>query len=81
MNISERSEMDIRKCTDFDMYSAAKEPSPFLLDITQTQESAPTGELLVDNEVALQAYHTMKQLPGEPANRYRTRMEDKIKVI
>ena len=29
----------------------------------------------------MQAYHTMKQQPGEPANRYRIRMEDKIKVM
>ena len=33
MNISERSEPEFKKCVDFDTYSAAKDPLPFLLDI------------------------------------------------
>ena len=33
MNISERREMKIRKCTNFDTFCAAKDPIPFLLDI------------------------------------------------
>ena len=33
MNISERSEVEIKKCTNFDTYSAAKDPLPLLLDI------------------------------------------------
>ena len=54
MNISERSEMEIRKCTDFDTFSAAKDPLPFLLDIIQKHQLAPTGDSVVDANVAMQ---------------------------
>ena len=81
MNISERSEVEVRKCMDFNTYSAAKDPLPFIIDIIQTHQLAPTGDHLVDSVVAMQAYHIMKQQPGEPANRYRIRMENKIKVM
>ena len=67
VNIIERSEREIRKCTDFDIYSAAYDPLPFILDIIQTPQLAPTGDPLIDSDVAMQAYHTMKQQPGEPA--------------
>ena len=73
--------MEIRQCTEFDIYSAAKDPLPYLLDIIQTYQLAPTGDPLVDADVAINACHTMTQLPGEPAHRYRIKMEDKIKVI
>ena len=61
MNISERSETEMRTCTDFDTYSAAKDPLPFILDIIQTHQISSTGDSLVDSDVAMQAYHTMKQ--------------------
>ena len=32
MNISERSEVEIKKCTEYDTNSAAKDPLPLLLD-------------------------------------------------
>ena len=43
-NISERSEMEIRKCTNFDTYSAVKDPLAFLLDIIQAHHLALTGD-------------------------------------
>ena len=36
---------------------------------------------MVDEDAAAQAYHTMKQNPGESTNKYRVRMEDAIKVM
>ena len=65
MNISERNEVEIKKLTDFDTYSAAKDPLPLLLDIIQTRLLAPTKDHLVDEDAAAQAYHTMKQKPSE----------------
>ena len=52
-----------------------------LLDIIQTHQLAPTGDPLVDEDAAIQAYHTMKQNPGESTNKYRVRMEDTLKVM
>ena len=49
--------------------------------IIQTHQLAPTGDPLVDEDAAAQAYHTMKQNPGESTNKYRVRMEDAIKVM
>ena len=36
---------------------------------------------MVNEDAAVQAYHTMKQMPGESTNKYRVRMEDAIKVM
>ena len=79
-NISKRSEMEIKKCTDFDTCSAAKDPLSFS-GYYSDASACSNGDLSVDADVAMQAYHTMKQLPCEPANKYRISMEDKIKVI
>ena len=54
----ERSDPELKKCVDFDTL-------PFLLDIIQTHQLAPTGDPLVDADYAAQSYHTMKQLSGE----------------
>ena len=35
MNISERSEVEVRKCMDFNTYSAAKDPLPFIISLLQ----------------------------------------------
>ena len=35
----------------------------------------------MDKDAAIQAYHTMKQNPGESTNKYRVRMEDTLKVM
>ena len=64
INISKRSEVEIKKCTDYDTYSEAKDPLPFLLDIIQSYQLAPTGDPLVNADAAVQAYHTMKQSSG-----------------
>ena len=68
-------------CSDYDTYSAATVILPFLLNIIQTHQHAPSEDHLVDGDIAMQAYHTMNQLFGEPANRYRVRMEYEIKVM
>ena len=68
MNISERSEVEVKKCANYGTYSAAKGPLPLLLDIIQTHQLAPTGDPLVDEDAAVQAYHTMKQMPNESTN-------------
>ena len=67
MNISEWSEVEIKKCTNF--------------EIIQTHQLAPTGDPLIDEDVAAQAYHTMKQNPAKSTNKYRVRMEDTLKVM
>ena len=36
---------------------------------------------MVDADFGMQTYYTVKQLPGEPASKYRISMEHKIKVI
>ena len=56
MNISESSELEIKKCTECDTYSGAKDPLPFPLDIIQSHQLAPTGDPLVDE---LQFKHIM----------------------
>ena len=77
-NISERSEVVIRKCTYYDSYSGAKDLLSLLLGIIQTNQLAPTGHPLVDEDVAVQAYHTIKQNLCESTNKYLIRMEDTI---
>ena len=57
MNIFLRSETDFKKCTDFNIYSAAKDPLLFLSDIVQTHGLAPTRDPLGDADTAVQAYH------------------------
>ena len=52
-----------------------------LLNIIQAYQHASAGDPLVDEDAAVQAYHTMKQNLGESTNRYRVRMEDAIKVL
>ena len=37
--------------------------------------------MLVDEDAAAQAYHTMQPNPGESTNKYRVRTEDAIKVM
>ena len=74
MNISERS-------VDFDTYSATKDPFPFLVDVIETRPLAPTGDPLVDTDSVVQYYHTMKQLTSESNNNYRTRMENKVRIL
>ena len=81
MNILGRSEVDIKECTDFDAYNAAKYPLPLILNIIRAHELALTADSLGDAGAAVQAYHTMKQMPRESTNKYRKRMEDTIKVI
>ena len=66
---------------DFDTYSAAKDSLPFLLGAIQTHQLAPTGDLLVNANFAVQSYHTMKQLFDDNTNKYRIRMEDKVGIF
>ena len=80
MNISERSEVEVKKCTDNDTYSAAKDPLPLLLHIIQTHQLAPTEDPLVDKDAAVQAYLTMKQNPGESTKKYRVRMKVQLRL-
>ena len=65
----------------FDTYIAAKNALTFILIIIQTHQLAPTGDPLVDADSAVQSYHTIKQLSGENTNKYRIRMEDKIRIL
>ena len=81
MNTLERSEIKIKKCTDYDTYSGCRDPLPFLLGIVQTHQLAPTGDSPVDEDDAVQAYYTMKQNLGEFMNKYQVRMGDTIKVM
>ena len=64
MSISERSEERIKKCTEYDTYSGAKDPLPLLLYIIQAHQLAPTGDPLVDEDAPVQVYQTMKQNPA-----------------
>ena len=73
--------LSLKKCANFDTYSAAKDPIPFLLDIIQSHQLAPAGDPLVDANSAVQSYHTMKQLLSESTNKYRIRMEDKVRIL
>ena len=66
---------------DFDTYSAVRDPLPFILDIIQTRQLAQPVDPLVDADSAVQSYHTIKQLSGENTNKYRIRMEDKIRIL
>ena len=79
MNISERSEVQIKKCTDDDTYSEAKDLLPFLLYIIQTRQLAPTRDPLVDWDAAVQAYCTIMQNPGESTKK--VRMVDTMKLM
>ena len=81
MNISERSETELKNCADFDTYSATKDQSSFTLDIIQTHQLAPSGDPLVDADSSAQSYHTVNQLSGESINKYRNRIEDKIRIL
>ena len=54
--------MEIRKCTNYDTYTAGKNPLPIILDIIPSHQLAPTGAPLVNANVAIQAYHTMTEL-------------------
>ena len=81
MNISEGSEIEMKKCTDYDTYCGANDLSPFLLDVIESHQLAPTGDPLVDEDAAVPAYHTMKQNLGESTNKYQVRMEDTVKII
>ena len=80
-NILEKSEAELEKCVDFDTYSSAKNPLPFIVDVIQTHQLAPTGDSLADTDSAVQSYRTMKQLSGESANKYRIRMADKVRIL
>ena len=73
--------MESRKCTDYDTCSTVKNPLPFIPNIIQSRQLAPTGDPQADADVAIQAYFSTKQLPGEPTHRYRIRTEYMIKVI
>ena len=79
--MSERSELEISKCTDFYIYSGAKNLLHLMMVIIQTNQLAPTGDLLVYENAAIQAYHMVKQNPGESTNQYRVRMKDSAKAI
>ena len=46
----------------------------------QTRQSAPTSDPLVSADSAVDSYHAMKQLSGESINKYRIRMEDKVRI-
>ena len=72
--------MEIRKCTNFDTYSVAKDPLLLLMDTIQTHQLVPTGDPWVYADIAMQAYHTIKQLRDETVNNC-IRMEDKIRAI
>ena len=58
-----------------------KNPLPLLLNIIHTHQLASTGGPLVDEDAAVQAYHTMKRNPGESTNKYQARIEGTIKVM
>ena len=47
MNISERSEVENKKCTGLDTYNPAKDISPLFLNIIQTHQVAPNGVVLL----------------------------------
>ena len=53
MNISERSEGVIKKFTDYDICSGAKDPLLLLLDIIQTHQLASIKDPLVDEDAAV----------------------------
>ena len=71
MNISERSETKVKNVDSL----------IFLLDNIPTYQLAETGDPLDDADATAQAYHIMKQVPGESTNKYYIRMNDKVKVI
>ena len=60
IKILERCEVKIKKYTDFDAYNGAKEPLPLILEIIQTHQLTPTGDLLIDEDATVQAYPTTK---------------------
>ena len=69
------------KIVCIDIYSAANDPLPFLLDMTQTYLMAPTGDPFVDADSAAQSCRAKKQLSGETTNKYLIRMEAKIWIL
>ena len=71
MNISERIETEIKKCSGYVNYSPAEDHVTLLLDIIQTSKYAPTGNPSLDADGVGQTYRLMTQQFGESATTYR----------
>ena len=74
--ISGRSE----ECTGVMLTMPPKAPY-FPVGVIWTNQLGLAENSPIDENIAVQVYHTMKQVPGESANKNRVRIKDTVEVM